>query len=209
MSPQEEEWRWVAVDSKGSNKDGKTRQTIRKNAMKSFRRNERLERSRKYDEVRASSKSTSNHRDLQPNPALGLLGTAGKQERLYREPICGLDSFVSTTDGSSREAQRLLFHFINHIAIQLQPIGVPQDKNAITAFFIPQALQHPGALSAILFHSGAHIDALLNWPWTRTTLFYRGETIRLIKEHLASGGSEASDSLLTMVAFLAATGNGT
>ncbi|KAK7183661.1 hypothetical protein PSPO01_10319 [Paraphaeosphaeria sporulosa] len=207
MSLLPEEWQWVAVDSKGSSKDYKMRQTVRKNAMKSFRRNERLERSKNYMESRAKGKTTSKPRSLQPHPNVAILGSPSQTANSCREPVHNLVSSQPTTVLFDREAQRLWSHFINHIAVQLQPAGTPKECNAITTCLVPQALQHTGFTTSMLFHSGAHLDALLNRPWTRTTLFYRGETIRHIKEHLSSGGSESNDSLLAMVAFLAAEGN--
>lgn len=198
-----EEWQWVAVGSQGLNKDAQTRKTVRQNAMKAFRRNERLERLRKYKEARIITNSTSKYRDIQPNPGLDLLGiSTGKATSHILTPL------ASSTILSNREAQRLWFHFVNHIAVQLQPVGIRKECNVITTCLIPQALQHPGFTTSILCHAGSHLDALLNRPWTRSTLFYRGELVRYIKDYLSLGKSEPHDSLLSMVSFLANESNG-
>jgi hypothetical protein len=63
-----------------------------------------------------------------------------------------------------------------------------------------------GLLTAILFHASVHTDTVRRRSWNESTLYYRGEAIRIINERLKDPEAAISDSSIAMVAFLAASG---
>lgn len=213
------QWQFVLTTDDGITNSPGTRKMVRKNAMKAFRRNERLARTKAYAQRIAEDKGmqkygydleagrtylTTPNRDCLP-PDIDLLGIRSQPRDTMADPSLGL-LFSPLYLLPSGGARRLLHHFTNHIIPQLQPLGTLQARDPIGRFFVPRALQSPGILAGMLFHSGVHLDTLQNRSsWTPITLYYRGETIRIIQEDLLC--EKAFVHLLAMVAFLGAAGN--
>ena len=64
----------------------------------------------------------------------------------------------------------------------------------------------PVVFESALFHSGVYSDRAHNRPWSESTLYHRGETIRLLNERLSSGGASTDESTIAAVGLLAASG---
>ena len=198
------------------------RRLVRKTAMKSFRRNERMNRVARYAKSQTTIKTTAS-KGLQARgcgldhdeTASHLTGTACR--RVDAQGVCtGVQSTVvepclrslsATVLPVDEDVRKLLYHFINHIAPQLLAFGSPPSRNPIVTSFFPHAMQDPSSKAALLFHSGIHLDRLQRRSWSPTTLYYQGKTIRAVQEELTYLDSGVSIRCLTMVAFLAAVGN--
>ena len=213
------QWQFVLTTGDGTTETRRSREIVRKNAMKAFRRNERLARMKEYANSIAEDKGLQKYRHYfedgrigldtpdqgRPYSDIDLLGIHDRERDTLAKS--SLDSSLPTLLlPASSSAQRLLHHFVNHIALQLQPLGALQTRNPIASFFVPQALQSPGILAGLLFHSGVHLDTLQKRSsWTPVTLYYQGETIRIIQQDLMC--EKACVRVLAMVAFLGAAGN--
>lgn len=174
------------------------RRLVRKTAMKSFRRKERMERVAEYAKSRVTSDSTEDE-DVE------ILGyDLGQDGTIVKPCPSPSSSMVVPVDENVR---KLLHHFVNQIAPQLQALGVTPVRNPIVTSFFPYTMQDPGTAAAVLFHSSIHLDRLQRRSWSPTTLHYQGETIRALQEELTYQDTERRIRCLTMVAFLAAAGN--
>jgi hypothetical protein len=64
----------------------------------------------------------------------------------------------------------------------------------------------PALFEALLFHASVHLDTRENRPWSLTTLFHRGEAIRLVNERLNSSDDPINDVTIAAIAWTASTG---
>jgi hypothetical protein len=96
---------------------------------------------------------------------------------------------------------------VQNIAPQLQPVGHELSRNSIN-LLAQRALSDKGIVCTLLFHSALHFDFVHRRSSTEPTLFYRGETIKLLNRRLESPEDAVSDSTIAMVGFLAASGVG-
>lgn len=87
----------------------------------------------------------------------------------------------------------------------LNPLGT-QDKNPITTEWIHHALIDPALFQSILFHASVHLDHKLNRPWSPTTIYHRGETIRLLNERLITEEAWTDDNMIAAVGLFGNAG---
>lgn len=98
---------------------------------------------------------------------------------------------------------------VYNIAPQLIPLHNAASRNILNSFLTHMVQEDYGAISSILFHASLHADRQRGPPtqWRRSTLYFRGETIRVLIEQLKANENVASDSSICMIGFLAASGN--
>ncbi|KAF2476893.1 uncharacterized protein BDR25DRAFT_339005 [Lindgomyces ingoldianus] len=194
--------------------DEETRKSVRKNAMKAYRRNERLSRIQMFQGTQPYSNRI--HLDRHQN------GDAGpdrkeeeNQERAVTDTGCremlweltsmkslgsAIDPFCSTVLPRHHQAPQLFSHFVYVTAQKLQPVGYD-----LVTVFAREALADPLLLSATLFHAGLHTDAISGSLWSPNTLYYRGEALRSLNQRLQCPRTAICDSTLAAVGYLAAT----
>lgn len=113
-------WQFVSVGEGGQNRGDESRRIVRGNAMRDFRRSERLARMRDYQEIQAQSSSGAEHEDAGTYQAHGRYvaqepvpwDSPGVEELvdLTGEPGLSFDPFISTVLPDNQDAQRLFSH---------------------------------------------------------------------------------------------------
>jgi hypothetical protein len=78
--------------------------------------------------------------------------------------------------------------------------------NPIYAIWGRNALADPVLLTAVLFHSGIHMDLLKNQSMSTLTLYHQGEFIQLLNKRLEDPDNATNDSTIAAVALVAASG---
>ncbi|KAF2114419.1 hypothetical protein BDV96DRAFT_96608 [Lophiotrema nucula] len=195
-------------------KDEETRKLVRENAMRAFRKRERLARVQEYQQTQA--KARESYKDAEASHDLGwskshqeALSTGQSSAiDLIREPGHTFDPFASTVLPERHRGPQLFWHFANELAPKLQPTG--KTFNSVNAYFTLFALSDSGLLSTILFHSGLHLDSFLDktdQSWSRETLHHRGESIKEMSSRLAYEDAAVSDASIAAVGFLSASIN--
>ncbi|KAE9381919.1 hypothetical protein N431DRAFT_425487 [Stipitochalara longipes BDJ] len=235
--------KWQFVSNRvedGAGKDEKTRKIVRKAAMKAFRKNQRLEQTKKFmqengdqpeprtlDEM--AGKGSRDHE--QPGNAVicrstdngGLSTNAYTSVGIFQpqswnefevaasftwpQEIVSLDPFGSSPLGACKTWHYLFMHFVYDIAPMIQPLGINSHLNPVNTQWARHAMSDPALFHGILFHASVHGESYEGKPWSPTTLFHRGETIRLVSERLSSSSSFPSDETLAAVAWVASEGN--
>jgi hypothetical protein len=81
-----------------------------------------------------------------------------------------------------------------------------QNKNPITTEWMHHALLDPALFQSILFHASVHLDHRHNRPWSATTIYHRGETIRLLNDRLSSEEAWTDDNMIAAVGLFGYAG---
>ncbi|KAF2471677.1 uncharacterized protein BDR25DRAFT_342371 [Lindgomyces ingoldianus] len=217
-------WQFVSTNGGGKADDEQSRRIIRENAMRDFRRSERLARMKEFEKQKQAQSGTehaSTHRDADAmanrnreqqahhDQEVVLRGCFDRSWEIMslKGPGLGFDPFTSTVLPDHHDSQQLFHHFVHRIAPKLQPVGSNLSRISINYFLARQILEDSGLLSTVLFHAGLHTDALSGKLWSAPTLYHHGETVRILNERLRSPQNAISDSSVAMVGFLAASGN--
>lgn len=96
---------------------------------------------------------------------------------------------------------------VHGIAPTIHPFGSNQAHKPITQNWAQNALKDPMLLGAFLFHSAVHLDSIYRRPWSPITLYYRGESIRMLNRRLAChSGKGMSDAVIATIGFLGSAG---
>jgi hypothetical protein len=88
---------------------------------------------------------------------------------------------------------------------ELDPLST-KGKNHLSTEWSYHALMDPVVFESTMFHSSVSLDRAHNRPWSASTLYHRGETIRLLNERLSSGEASTDDSTIAAVGLFAASG---
>ncbi|PSN67919.1 hypothetical protein BS50DRAFT_620361 [Corynespora cassiicola Philippines] len=210
-------WRFIITGENGTAKDERTKKFIRENAMRFYRRKERLVRTKKYQAnlprtsvpvaEPAATATYVQEEDLASKSELLIREHNVTSWELIKGPGLAFDPFSCTKLPVHHDSPRLFTHFIRHIVPQFQPLFTSHDPAPVNAFFVRNVLRSTPCLSSILFHAGIHYDTYRNRLWSTSTLYHRGELIRNLKERLNSPNEKSSEQSLCMVGFLASTGN--
>ena len=86
------------------------------------------------------------------------------------------------------------------------PLAPNLSQNPISTIWARNALADPVLLSALLFHSAAHLDVVRGGPLSAATLHHLGECIRQLNTQLQRPEEATSDSTIAAVGLVAATG---
>ena len=86
------------------------------------------------------------------------------------------------------------------------PLARNLAQNPISTIWVRNALSDPVLLSALLFHSAAHLDVMNGGTLSATTLHHLGECIRQLNTQLRRPEEATSDSTIAAVGIVAATG---
>jgi hypothetical protein len=94
------------------------------------------------------------------------------------------------------------------IAPIIQPLGINSHLNPVNTVWAQRAMTDPALFQGILFHASVHLDLRQHRPLSSTTLFHRGETIRLVSERLNDSDRLVSDETIAAVGWVASEGVG-
>ncbi|KUJ08251.1 uncharacterized protein LY89DRAFT_725168 [Mollisia scopiformis] len=221
----------------GAGKDESTRKIVRKTAMKAFRRNQRLERVKNFMQEQGgiedhgdletlderSEKVPSNAASGKPSyhlnqDSLGSSVVLFQPEASTEYPIdsffhwpqeiVSLDPFGSSPLGTCSTWHFLFTHFVYHIAPMIQPLGINSHLNPVNTQWARHAMSDPALFHGVLFHASVHVESYGGRPGSSiSTLFHRGETIRLVSERLNSSDGFVSDETIAAVGWVASEGN--
>jgi hypothetical protein len=100
----------------------------------------------------------------------------------------------------------LFYLVVTHIIPILQSLGHAQGQNPLNLYVARNGMMDTTLLSAILFHAGVHLDSIRKQPWSASTIYHLGESIRGLNENLSSSVHSKSDHTIAAVALLAGTG---
>jgi Fungal specific transcription factor domain len=90
----------------------------------------------------------------------------------------------------------------------IQPLGINNHLNPVTAQWARHAINDPALFQGILFHASVHLKLHQGESWERTILTHRGETIRLLSERLKDSDELVSDETIAAVGWLGSEGVG-
>ncbi|CAI6311503.1 unnamed protein product [Periconia digitata] len=193
------QWQFIQLcTSDGRVGDAESRRKVRKNAMRQFKRNERLANREKHMHQQQLELVTT--APFRPSQEV-TLEPRGIEDML--------DPFSTTALPASKDAYRLLHHFVTVITPALLPFGDGRNLQTFNEVFIQSVQQDRGATASMLFHAGYHHDHLTGTKgWSRHTTEFYSESLHIVSERLNVVNKEkVGDELVCMVAFLAATGN--
>ena len=86
------------------------------------------------------------------------------------------------------------------------PLARNLAQNPISTIWVRNALSDRVLLSALLFHSAAHLDIAHSRSLSTTTHQHLGECIRQLNAQLQRSEEATSDSTIAAVGIVAATG---
>lgn len=95
---------------------------------------------------------------------------------------------------------------VYEIAPMIQPLGINSHLNPVNTQWASHEMTDPALCHGILFHASVHIESCRKGPWISSTLFHRGETIRLVSEGLKDSDQSISDNTIASVGWVAAEG---
>ncbi|KAE8447096.1 hypothetical protein EG329_011080 [Mollisiaceae sp. DMI_Dod_QoI] len=125
----------------------------------------------------------------------------------WLQEIVSLDPFGSSPLGNSSTWHFLFTYFVYEIAPMIQPLGINNHLNPVNTQWARHAMTDPALFHGVLFHASVHVNFRQGEPWSATTLFHRGETIRLVSERLNSSDDLVTDNTIAAVGWVAAEGN--
>jgi hypothetical protein len=88
----------------------------------------------------------------------------------------------------------------------IQPLGINSHLNPVNTQWASHAMTDPALFHGVLFHASVHVEFFQRKAWSATTLFHRGETIRLVSERLSSSNGPVSDNTIAAVGWVASEG---
>ena len=84
------------------------------------------------------------------------------------------------------------------------PVDPGNGQNPLVKVWVPYAMADPVLFLATLSFAAVHLDVLRGQDISPGTLFYKGETIRMINQRLASPTHTLTNTTIGAVAMLAA-----
>ncbi|KAH8666022.1 fungal-specific transcription factor domain-containing protein [Tricladium varicosporioides] len=135
---------------------------------------------------------------------IGSIGTESPMSPLGAGTV---DPFDTCPTNGDQSYYYLINHFILTVAPAFLPIDRGLDQNPVNRLWAWHSLTSPLLTHSILHISATRLDRFYHRSASPGTLYYRGETIRLLNEALSCWDDAISDSIIAAIAILVASEN--